>query len=68
GLPLVSQPRSRSSRRSTSTGLVRAQGYDKAGLGVDADNPTGAFGIYTRAGFEIAHRTADYALPLVPRR
>ncbi|MET8050077.1 GNAT family N-acetyltransferase [Streptosporangium sp. NPDC005286] len=44
----------------------RAQGYDKAGLGVDADNPTGALGIYTRAGFEIAHRTADYGLPLVP--
>ncbi|MEV4382575.1 GNAT family N-acetyltransferase [Streptosporangium sp. NPDC049644] len=43
----------------------RAQGYDKAGLGVDADNPTGAFGIYTRTGFEIAHRTVAYGLPLV---
>ncbi|MEV4746557.1 GNAT family N-acetyltransferase [Streptosporangium sp. NPDC049248] len=43
----------------------RTQGYDKAGLGVDADNPTGAFGIYTRAGFEIAHRTVAYGLPLV---
>ncbi|MEU8378825.1 N-acetyltransferase [Streptosporangium sp. NPDC048865] len=46
-------------------GEFRAQGYDTAGLGVDADNPTGALGVYTRAGFEIARRTADYGLPLV---
>ncbi|MFI7052387.1 GNAT family N-acetyltransferase [Streptosporangium canum] len=42
----------------------RVQGYQRAGLGVDADNPTGALGIYTRAGFEIEHRTTTYALPL----
>ncbi|MFF5208593.1 GNAT family N-acetyltransferase [Streptosporangium sp. NPDC000396] len=42
----------------------RAQGYGKAGLGVDADNPTGALGVYTRAGFEVEHRTTTYALPL----
>ncbi|MFF3439532.1 GNAT family N-acetyltransferase [Streptosporangium sp. NPDC002721] len=47
-------------------GEFRAQGYDTAGLGVDADNPTGALGIYTRAGFEIARRTADHGLTLVP--
>ncbi|MFB9673919.1 GNAT family N-acetyltransferase [Streptosporangium vulgare] len=47
-------------------GEFRAQGYDKAGLGVDADNPTGALGIYTRAGFEIARRVTVYGLPLVP--
>ncbi|MDP9845457.1 GNAT family N-acetyltransferase [Streptosporangium lutulentum] len=44
----------------------RAQGYRRAGLGVDADNPTGALGVYTRAGFETGHRTVTYALPLVP--
>ncbi|MEU8035518.1 GNAT family N-acetyltransferase [Streptosporangium sp. NPDC049078] len=44
----------------------RAQGYDKAGLGVDADNPTGAFGIYTRAGFGIERRSIEYTLPLGP--
>ncbi|MBG0827031.1 GNAT family N-acetyltransferase [Planomonospora sp. ID67723] len=42
----------------------REQGYARAGLGVDADNPTGALGIYTRAGFEIEHRQITYALPL----
>ncbi|MFF5243301.1 GNAT family N-acetyltransferase [Streptosporangium sp. NPDC000095] len=44
----------------------REQGYDKAGLGVDADNPTGAFGIYTRAGFGIERRSIEYTLPLGP--
>ncbi|WP_436762870.1 GNAT family N-acetyltransferase [Streptosporangium sp. V21-05] len=47
-------------------GEFRAQGYDTAGLGVDADNPTGALGVYTRAGFEITRRTAEHVLPLVP--
>ncbi|WP_433248412.1 GNAT family N-acetyltransferase [Streptosporangium sp. CA-135522] len=42
----------------------RAQGYGKAGLGVDAANPTGALGLYTRAGFKVEHRTATYMLPL----
>lgn len=44
----------------------RAQGYQRAGLGVDADNSTGALGVYTRAGFEIGHRAVTHALPLVP--
>ncbi|MGS2643651.1 GNAT family N-acetyltransferase [Streptosporangium sp. LJ11] len=47
-------------------GEFRAQGYDTAGLEVDADNPTGALGLYTRAGFEIARRAAYHGLPLVP--
>lgn len=42
----------------------RAQGYQKAGLGVDADNPTGALGVYTRAGFVVEHRATTYALPI----
>ncbi|NUR91771.1 MAG: GNAT family N-acetyltransferase [Nonomuraea sp.] len=42
----------------------RAQGFDTAGLGVDADNPTGAVSVYARAGFEPLTRTTNYALPL----
>ncbi|GGS87144.1 N-acetyltransferase [Planobispora rosea] len=41
-----------------------AQGYRKAGLDVDADNPTGAFGVYTRAGFEVERSSTAYALRL----
>ncbi|WP_371779685.1 GNAT family N-acetyltransferase [Streptosporangium subroseum] len=44
----------------------RAQGYQRAGLGVDAHNSTGALGVYTRAGFEMGHRVVTHALPLVP--
>jgi ribosomal protein S18 acetylase RimI-like enzyme len=29
-------------------------------LGVDADNPTGALGVYERAGFEVLHRSTAY--------
>ncbi|MGN9837606.1 GNAT family N-acetyltransferase [Nonomuraea sp. H19] len=43
-----------------------AQGYESAGLGVDADNPTGAVAVYRRAGFEIINRSTAYALPLTP--
>ncbi|MET7333417.1 GNAT family N-acetyltransferase [Nonomuraea sp. NPDC005650] len=42
------------------------QGYDSAGLGVDAHNPTGAVSVYSRAGFEITRRTTTYALPIKP--
>ncbi|MEU4510786.1 GNAT family N-acetyltransferase [Nonomuraea wenchangensis] len=38
-----------------------AQGYDAAGLGVDAANPTGAVAVYERAGFSIAHRSTAYS-------
>lgn len=38
-----------------------AAGYPRAALGVDADNPTGALGVYRRAGFEIAHRWVTHA-------
>ncbi|MFF4194007.1 GNAT family N-acetyltransferase [Nonomuraea sp. NPDC001831] len=40
----------------------RAQGFDTTGLGVDADNPTGAVSVYSRAGFEIFQRSTNYAL------
>jgi mycothiol synthase len=35
-------------------------GFDQAGLGVDADSPTGALGFYQSAGFTVAHRHARY--------
>ena len=33
-------------------------------LGVDADNPTGALGIYERAGFEVHLRSSAYHKPM----
>lgn len=38
----------------------RAAGYDEASLDVDTNNPTGAFGVYERAGFVIEQRTATF--------
>lgn len=35
-------------------------GYERASLDVDADNPTGALGLYRRAGFEVRRRSATY--------
>ncbi|MDQ3616874.1 MAG: GNAT family N-acetyltransferase [Actinomycetota bacterium] len=36
-------------------------GYDEASLDVDSENPTGALGVYTRAGFTVESRRTDYA-------
>lgn len=46
----------------------RTAGYDEAALDVDSENPTGALGVYRRAGFEVESRWTDYALtvPAVP--
>lgn len=45
-------------------------GYDEASLDVDSENPTGALGIYQRAGFEVESRWTDYAerVPAGPDR
>jgi ribosomal protein S18 acetylase RimI-like enzyme len=43
----------------------RDAGYDEASLDVDSANPTGALGIYERAGFVLESRRTDYAR-LVP--
>jgi mycothiol synthase len=43
-----------------------SQGYESAGLGVDADNPSGAVGVYSRAGFEITERSTCYARRITP--
>lgn len=42
-------------------------GYQRASLGVDADNPTGALGVYHRAGFKEYLQSTAYSLPLVPK-
>jgi mycothiol synthase len=41
------------------------RGLTSAGLGVDADNPTGALGLYERTGFEVEMRSTAYRKPLV---
>lgn len=40
----------------------RDAGLDEAALDVDSENPTGALGVYERAGFRVERRFADYAL------
>jgi mycothiol synthase len=39
-------------------------GYERAGLGVDADNPTGALGLYESLGFAVHAKSVSYRLPL----
>jgi ribosomal protein S18 acetylase RimI-like enzyme len=41
---------------------ARAAGFDTVSLDVDAANPTGALGLYERAGFEVLRRFDEYAL------
>lgn len=45
----------------------REAGFDEASLDVDSENPTGALGIYERAGFEVESRWTNYALRREPR-
>jgi ribosomal protein S18 acetylase RimI-like enzyme len=42
--------------------LSRAEGYDTASLNVDTANPTGALGIYERAGFRTSYRQDSFHL------
>ena len=39
-------------------------GFKRASLGVDAENPTGALGLYERLGFEQGKKWTTYRLPL----
>ena len=39
-------------------------GYQRAGLGVEADNPTGALGLYESLGFSVHSKWVTYRLPL----
>ncbi|WP_027342284.1 GNAT family N-acetyltransferase [Hamadaea tsunoensis] len=41
---------------------AKAQGYDEASLGVDADSPTGAVGVYEAAGFTVKQRRSRWVL------
>lgn len=43
---------------------LAARGMTEAALGVDTDNPTGAFHLYTRLGFELQTREAVYEKPV----
>jgi mycothiol synthase len=44
----------------------RGAGYDQAALSVDSQNPTGALGVYERAGFKVESRWTNYFLIVVP--
>ncbi len=44
--------------------LLRERGVDTGILGVDADNPTGALGVYTANGFVVDKRLAAWRRPL----
>ncbi|GAB2630027.1 GNAT family N-acetyltransferase [Kribbella swartbergensis] len=39
-------------------------GYQRCSLGVDADNPTGALGLYESLGFSVSSKWISYGLPL----
>ena len=41
-------------------------GYDAAGLAVDSENPTGALGVYQRAGFAVDRQWTNYVMTLEP--
>jgi Acetyltransferase (GNAT) family. len=47
-----------------SLALLRGRGMTSAWLGVDADNPTGALGVYERAGFEVHRRASAFHKPM----
>ena len=51
-----------------SLALLRERGMTSAWLGVDADNPTGALGVYERAGFGVHRRSTAYHKPMVLNR
>ena len=44
----------------------RDAGFQEAALSVDSENPTGALGIYQRAGFKVESRWTNYSLMLSP--
>ena len=58
-------------RRGLATAMVlrslevfRDRGMTSAGLGVDADNPNGALGLYTGTGFEVEFRSTAFRKPM----
>ena len=47
-----------------SLGVLRERGMTSAGLGVDADNPTGALRLYEQVGFEPEYRSTAFRKPM----
>jgi GNAT superfamily N-acetyltransferase len=45
---------------------LHERGMTSAALGVDADNPSGALGIYERIGFEVTYRSTAWRKPFQP--
>ncbi|TAJ99010.1 MAG: GNAT family N-acetyltransferase [Chloroflexota bacterium] len=45
---------------------LRERGMTTGALGVDADNPSGALGLYERIGFEVVYRSTAWRKPLAP--
>ncbi len=46
---------------------ARAAGFTRASLAVDAGSPTGALGLYERAGFTVDHTSVTQSKPLLPQ-
>jgi mycothiol synthase len=44
--------------------VARDEGMTSAGLGVDAENPTGALGLYEQVGFAVVRRSTVYSRPM----
>ncbi len=44
--------------------LLRERGMETAALGVDADNPSGALGLYESAGFTVTERSTAWRKPM----
>ena len=62
-------PRQRHRGKGLATALLghamhayRNAGYDEAALDVDSENPSGALGVYRRAGFAVESRWTNYVL------
>ena len=47
-----------------SLAVIKERGMDFGVFGVDADNPTGALGLYERNGFKVTERSAAWRKPL----
>jgi GNAT superfamily N-acetyltransferase len=50
----------------TSFNSFRAAGLTHSMIGVDAENPTGAFGLYENLGYEAIHGTTTFELQVTP--
>ena len=44
--------------------LLRERGMTEAGLGVDAQNESGAVGVYERCGFQVESKSSEFSRPL----